>query len=185
MMTRGTDKGQFFHINCVALEAIEIKRAGDSALSPITSGFIELRGTLHHISWPFDDMGRARYITIEFKGVKTLKLKNLDFKMRGYLDDASFSTERSAWAMQIAVSRRSELGFGKLNGAGLLLRQTSRGTFQRIGSFFSSEQVCWHLTPRQHRVKMADADVLDGILYLDPQLKEGMGDNEEETIVIV
>jgi hypothetical protein len=165
------------------LEDIFITRAGESALSPITSGFIRLRGMLYPVTWKdvyaFD--GCMTSLKIEGSGGEGLY---------GYFDDRTFRATRSGWIMQIVVQRES----GKFFGHGLLLRRNANGVFRRIGYVASYHPSARNLLSKRHRAMMegeedskkkSAAEVIDETSASSLHIQPTSEDGEEQTIVII
>lgn len=182
-----TDRDSFLEIDCVEPEAMEIKRAGESALSPIISGFIKLRGLVYSVTWQYA-LGKSRSVVgMEIDGSKGLQIFNT-------FDDASFIVERSGWIIQIAARCTS----GKFFGDGLILRRNVDGTFRRIGAFDSIDKATLYLLSNRHRAMLEgekdpgekssaeDIDgIFDGIFDSKLQLQSASESIEEKSIVIV
>ncbi|PMD26174.1 hypothetical protein NA56DRAFT_338755 [Hyaloscypha hepaticicola] len=68
--TKETDSGSLLLPRYVVAELkhIAITRAGESALSPITSGFIRLRGMLHPVTWEKGDATRNGTSLLDLEG---------------------------------------------------------------------------------------------------------------------
>jgi len=129
----------------VELEDIKIFRTGESALSPIETGFIKVRGTLVQVrSADGFKHGDHKYISL-FTAGETGHIY-ADF------DCASFSMDSTVWLMQILACRTS----GDLYGDGLILQLNPNETFRRIGIFQSFRKGTLRLLSRQHQ------DILTG-----------------------
>jgi len=175
-----TDGNISFELTCAKLEDIDITRAGESALNPITSGFIRLSKMLIPVTWQHDYKYHT-IIILEIGGEKILQ-------MYGDFDDASYTADSVGWVMQIAACRMS----GELFRDGLILQRNPDGIFRRIGSFSSTYEHARHLLSKRHRNIMAGENDFEGSfsklsVSLQEQLtqEENKHDNEEQIIVII
>jgi hypothetical protein len=177
-----TKRDSFLEIDCVELEAMEIKRAGESPLSPIISGFIKLRGLLHSGRWVYTDSRLDFVVRLDIDGSKDLRLF-ADF------DDDSFHLERSDRITPITARIVAEEFYVE----GLILRRNVDGTFRRIGAFIAYENA-QHLLSNRHWAmlegekdpgKKSSAQDIDGIFDSKLQLRPASEDSEEKSFVIV
>ncbi len=166
------------------LKHISITRAGVSALSPITSGFIRLRGMLHPVIWKtYGASRRNPTAMLNVEGERD------DFVL-GHFDGRELAAEESGWIMQIVVERQS----GRFYGHGLLLRRNADGIFRRIGHFSSHYPGAGYLISKRHQSMMdgekdfrenSAAEVIDGTSSSILQTQSASEDDEEQTIVII
>ncbi|PMD34738.1 HET-domain-containing protein [Hyaloscypha variabilis F] len=142
-LIKETDRDTFPESATAELEAIDIRRSGESALSSITSGFIRLRGILVPVKWPKAYKYHTNVpLTIDGKE---------DLNIHGDFDHASFAVDSAGWIMQIIADRMSE----EFHGSGLVLQLTPDGSFRRIGIFESADEGTRYLLSRRHREIMA------------------------------
>ena len=183
-----TDGGHLLQPRYVVAELkhIAITRAGESALSPITSGFIRLRGMLHPVTWGKDHAARGgNFAGLYVEGHQG----DWDTDILGYFDGSGLAAEGSGWIMQIFVERKSQL-----YGYGLVLRRYPDGVFRRIGYFESDYSSAWYLLSKRHQAMMegeknfsekSAAEVVDGTSSSSLQTESASEDDEEQTIAII
>jgi hypothetical protein len=186
-VTKETDSGSLSLPRYVVAELkhIAIARVGDSALSPITSGFIRLRGMLHPVTWEKDRAPRGSTLA----DLKVEDDRGSD--LLGHFDGHGFAAKGSAWIMQIVVERESEGLFGH----GLLLQRNPDGVFRRIGCcFFSSYPEARYLLSKRHQAMMegekefgekSAAEVIERTSSSNLQTQSASEEDEEQTIVII
>ncbi|KAN0116743.1 HET domain containing protein [Hyaloscypha variabilis] len=78
----------------VEIDAIEITRAGDSRISPITAGFMKLTGALRYVTWK--DRHHPLPVLLKFEDLKGSELL-------GWTDKIAFRSDQSAWMIQIRI----------------------------------------------------------------------------------
>jgi hypothetical protein len=129
----------YLDISGVDVEGIEISRATESPVSPITSGFIKLKGLLRHMTWQYSRRRSVLYLKIDGQQ---------DSHIYGYTDESASSLDESAWIIQIQMIRGDAV---RLSGMGLILRCNDDGVFQRIGYFCAYGKTVLDLLSRGRR----------------------------------
>jgi hypothetical protein len=138
----------FLDFQSVEIDEIEITRAGDSPISPITAGFMKLTGLLRHVTWK--DRHHPLPVLLKFEDLKGSELL-------GWMDKIAFRSDQSAWIIQIRVSFD-----GNLCGQGLLLRRNIDGTFCRIGCFESKGRDTVFLMSQERQDIILNANSSEG-----------------------
>jgi hypothetical protein len=129
-VTRETDSGFPLQPRYIVAELkhIAITRTGESALSPITSGFIRLRGMLHPVTW-------AKYHQPSCDNIASLFIEGHQGDwagLVGYFDGRGIAAKGSCWIMQIFVESESESSVVMVFSCGEIL----------MGYFYALDILC-------------------------------------------
>ncbi|KAE9376306.1 HET-domain-containing protein [Stipitochalara longipes BDJ] len=129
----------------VDIDAIEITRAGNSPISPITAGIMKLTGLIRHVTWKAKR--HPQPVLLQFEDQKSPSLL-------GWMDNVAFRSDQSAWIIQIRIRFEDK----KLFGQGLILRRKIDGTFCRIGYFESEDEDTMFLISQERQDKILEAN---------------------------
>lgn len=137
-----------FDICTVDLEDFSVRRTGPSPVSPISTGFLKLRGMLFPVTWTENSMAYGPSV-LHIHGLRSPLVGSA--VIRGNLDymRTGSSPGRKYYCVMLFLHAHSPGSLDFIRG--LILELVSEGVYRRIGLCFSLEEQSIRLVSKRRR----------------------------------